>query len=419
MALYAGGITILPRYHGSMKGRPGALVAWSMTPAQMQLTHGFEIKRHWSGQTGDTMLRRASCTAYGGTQWDYVPGFVPRYNQLNYNDTNQYFGGYSVRQRGQTVPCNAGQIIRSFTFMVATPAARANKTLRFQIWNPSGVKVWESEYKLVDSTSYAWISESPNYICLQTGKYRLTMLATSQEHSSRCFQVLMDSRNPYPWGNAVYYWDGGSGYAKAWYTNPGWSMVFGINTTVWAFVDHYAPGSGELTYWVYPYGNVGQFYWYKSGKMMYHIRGVWLIPVRRSFGNRFSPTSESLATCIRTSQASSPIEFRTPEHQEIFHPIGKRAPVIKSTAPPGYEFTIEGHIRDFAGLSGDEYRRRLEILYGYSNELQIMFVGQGMSFPVFINNLKIKPIKAHWFEVSLDCYQSGGFTIPEMLTVPS
>ena len=195
-------------------------------------------------------------------------------------------------------------------------------------------------------------------------------------------------------------------------------MVFRVNGGVWAFVDHYAPGSGDVTYWVYPYGSGGQTLTYQSGTVMYHVRGVWLIPVRRAFGNRISPTIESLATCIRTGQASNPIEFVTPEHQEIFRPIGKRAPVIKANVPPGYDFTIEGVIRDTAGLSGDEYRRRLEILYGYSNELKIMFVGQGMSFPIAINNLRIKPIKAHWFEVSLDCYQMGGFTIPEMLTVP-
>jgi len=418
MASYAGPITVIPRYHGTMKGRPGMLIAWSMSQYQMNYTHGFQINRHWSGQTGDTMLRRTSSLSYGGTQWDYVPGFVPRYIQANYNDSNQIFGTYSIRQRGQTVPCNYGQIIRDFSFQVKTPAGRSNKTLRFQIWNPSGVLVWQSERKLCGSTSFAWVSETPNYRCVATGKYRLTMLATSQEHSRYAFGTPMDSRNPYPWGNAVYYWDGGGGYGAGWWKNPGWSMVFRVNSGVWAFVDHYAPGSGQLTYWVYPYGNKGQTLWYKSGYVMYHIRGVWLIPTRRSFGNRFSPTSESLATCIRTS-TDSLIEFKTPEHMEILRPIGRREPIVKSTAPPGYEFTIEGHIRDFAGLSGDEYRRRLEILYGYTGEVKIMFIGQGMSFPVIISNLRLRPVKSHWYEVSIDCYQVGEWTIPEMLTVPS
>jgi len=142
---------------------------------------------------------------------------------------------------------------------------------------------------------------------------------------------------------------------------------------------------------------------------------VWLIPSRKWFGNRITPREESLATQIRLSQ---PIEFATPEHQQIFRPIGKRIPVVKSTVPPGYDFTIEGHVRDFAGLEAEEYKRRLEILYGYTNEVKIMFVGQGMSFPVAINNLRIKPIKYGWFEVAIDCYQTGQFTIPEVLTEP-
>jgi len=227
----------------------------------------------------------------------------------------------------------------------------------------------------------------------------------------------MDSRRPYPYGQAVYYWDGGGGYGAGWWKNTGWSMVFRVNAGVWAHIDHYAPGSGQLTYWVYPYNQWGG-HAYKSGYMQYDLKGVWLIPTRRRFGSRVTPSLYSLATCIRTAQGSNPIEFKVPDHQEVFRPIGRRAPVLKASAPPGYEFTIEGVIRDTAGLSGDEYRRRLEILYGYSNKLEIIFVGQGMTFPVFINNLRIKPIKSHWYEVSLDCYQSGMWTIPEMLTVP-
>jgi len=165
---------------------------------------------------------------------------------------------------------------------------------------------------------------------------------------------------------------------------------------------------------VYPYDVNHNIALYKSGHLYHNTKGVWLIPSRKWFGTRVTPTNESLAVCIRPD---IPIDFATPEHQQVYRPIGKRLPVIKSSRPPGYDFTITGNIRDFAGLSGDEYKRRLEILYGYTNEVKIMFVGSGMSFPVAINNLRIKPIKQDWFEVSLDCYQTGHFTIPEVLTV--
>lgn len=402
-----------------MKGRPGMLVAWSMTNSGMDLVDSFEIKRHVSGQTGDTMIRAASATNFGGTLFDYVPGFVPRYTQLSYNDENQIFGTFSIRQRGQGFPANANQVLRSFSFQIKCPASRADKTIRFQVWRVTGgmQKLWESEKKLISNTSFAWAHETPNIKLPVTGQYRITMLATTQTASGDAFGVRMHSGNPYGPGNAVYYWDGGGGINAAWYINAGWDMVFKINGPVWAFVDHYAPGSGQVTYWVYPYRANGKCYNYKSGYVTYNLKGVWLLPIRRSFGNRFSPTTESLATCIRNT-VTSPIEFRVPEHQQVFRPIGVRKPVIKSLAPPGYEFTIEGQIVDTAGLSGDEYRRRLEILYGYTNELSIVFVGQGMSFPVAINNLRIRPKKAHWYEVSLDCYQTGEFSIPEMLTVP-
>jgi hypothetical protein len=281
-----------------------------------------------------------------------------------------------------------------------------------QIHDPAGNRVWRSQEKLINSTSFAWIRENPNYVCQSTGRYKLAMRSISEENSAYGFGVRMDDRNPYPWGNASYYHDDWG----VWYTNPGWSMVFRINGGVWAFVDHYAPGSGELTYWVYPYHADGSAASYKSGHITHDIKGVWLIPTRKAFGSRFSPKEESLATFMYIKE---PINFEIPEHQTIFRPIGKRAPVVKSMAPPGYDFTITGTIREFAGLSANEYRRRLEILYGYTNELTIVFVGQGMSFPVVINNLKLMPIKAGWYEMSLDCHQSGDFTIPEMLTVPA
>jgi hypothetical protein len=417
---YTGPLTIMPRYQGSMKGRPGVLVAWAMAPSIYNAPYnidGYQIVRHVSGQTGTTMLRMADID-HSGTKWDYVPGFVPRFLQHAYNDQNQIFGTYSVRARGQTVPCNANQVIRTFSFHMQCPSARSDKTVKFQIYNPSGDKVWESQKKTIPYyATFEWFRENPNFKVATTGNYRLVMMATSQTSTAQAFKVSMDSRNPYPWGNAVYYWDGGQGINAAWYNNPGWSMTFDINGSIMAYVDHYCPGSAAVTYWVYPYDVNHNIALYKSGVLYHNQKGVWLIPTRKWFGNRITPELESLAVCIRSSSATSPIEFATPEHQQIYRPIGKRIPVIKSIVPPGYDFTITGHIRDYAGLSGDEYKRRLEILYGYTNEIKIMFVGQGMSFPVAINNLRIKPIKQHWYEVSLDCYQTGHFTIPEVLTV--
>ncbi len=416
-AYHTGPLTLLPRYQGSMRGRPGVLVCWAMAPSIYDSPyniHGYQIIRKWSGQTGSTLLSQRDMSEHG-TLWDYVPGFVPRFLQEDSNDDNQYFGGYSVRARGQTVPCNANQVIRTFSFHMQTPSARANKEVKFQIWNPAGVKVWESNYRTIPYYSeFEWFRVSPNFKVASTGNYRLTMMARTQTSTAQAFKVSMDSRNPYPWGHAVYYWDGGGGIGAGWYTNPGWSMTFDINASIMAYVDHYCPSSARVTYWVYPYDSNHNVALYKSGFLYHKQIGVWLIPSRKWFGNRITPQNESLATCIRLS---APIEFATPEHQQIYRPIGKRIPVIKSIVPPGYDFTITGHIRDGMGLSGDEYKRRLEILYGYTNEIKIMFVGQGMSFPVAINNLRLKPIKQHWYEVSLDCYQTGHFTIPEVLTV--
>jgi hypothetical protein len=401
-----------------MRGRPGVLVAWSMAPsiyAAPYYINGYQIVRHWSGQTGTTLLRRANID-HSGTKWDYVPGFVPRFLQHAYNDENQVFGTYSIRARGQGIPCNANQVIRSFEFNMKCPAGRADKTVKFQIWKVTGgmEKIWEGNKKTISTTSFEWYRDTPNFRVPITGQYRLVMMATSQESSSNAFVVRMDSRNPYPWGNAVYYWDGGSGINAGWYPNPGWSMCFSINGGVMAYIDYYAPGSKQLTYWVYPYDSGGNVALYKSGYLYHNQKGVWLIPTRRWYGTRRTPTNESLSVCIRPD---IPIDFATPEHQQVYRPVGKRIPVVKSSAPPGYDFTITGHIRDFAGIAGNEYRRRLEVLYGYTNETRIFFVGQGMSFPVAINNLRLKPIKQDWFEVSLDCYQTGHFTIPEVLTV--